>query len=132
MKIIGFCEELIKRDMMDNRIDAAMIQYVFAILGNLYGVILFSWWWIKKKNASFMFICVIFLFIGNVVEKSLTLYSRVMMNFFQSPPLRDTVQWAYRGTIEMVVVYFVVIYMTLRVFGYLPAKQYGKRHDDQQ
>ena len=69
MKIIGFCEELIKRDMMDNRIDAAMIQYVFAILGNLYGVILFSWWWIKKKNASFMFICVIFLFIGNVVEK---------------------------------------------------------------
>lgn len=97
-------------------LDATFVQYFIAVLVAVYGSGLFTWWWAKHQKASFVFMCVTMMFVGDIIERSIQLYARYIrlttctVDFSATSPV-----WAYKGLVSTLVSFAVVIYMTGRV-----------------
>jgi hypothetical protein len=101
-----------------SKLDFATILYLLALLSSLYGVCLFGWWWIKNGSASFAFGFVTAVFFGQVVERSIGLYTRFLLYtseakydaFILSP------YFGGRIIVSVIATFAIVIYMTTRVY----------------
>lgn len=111
-------------------LDGSEIQYLIATLVNLYGAILFSWWWVKSRHASFMFMCITSLFIGEFVDNGITLYGRILRTAGIDLTFSDSTLWAYRGSLSIIASLCVIGYLTLRVTGHIRLPSHFRRKAD--
>jgi hypothetical protein len=112
--------------------DLTIIQYAVAFLVNLYGAILFGWWWAKNKNASVMFICVTVLFLGGTIEDGFAFLARYIKQYESVGAYLsfiDSNWWDFRITLGTLASLFVVLYMTVRVIRSWN-QLYGRRKED--
>ena len=98
--------------------DTVLIIYATAICVDLYGVCLFTWWWIKMKRATFVFGCVDFLLLGDALDKIPETYSRYLRvsgRMEEQAAFVCTPFWKYRLLIESIATIAVLAYLTRRV-----------------
>ena len=106
-------------------LDASEWIYLTGATISLYGAVLFAWWWIKNKNASFIFACVTVLFAGEFIDHASTLYGRMVRI-----GAGDPVWWPIRGALSILAAFVVVAYLTLRVAGCVNLPLHTRRKED--
>jgi hypothetical protein len=118
--------------MADYLSDPTIWVYLVTLLIAFYGVGLFSWWWIKKGSASSVFAYVTFIFLGEIVESSMSMYARVLrIGYGQSAheAFTSCAIWPTRKLVTMLALAFIVIHMSSRAFRKLPAGQNRRETD---
>jgi hypothetical protein len=112
--------------------DPTIYIYLVTLLIAIYGSCLFGWWWISKGKASSVFAYVTFIFIGEIVESSMSLMARVLWvtrGLEYHRMLMESVFWPGRKLVTMVALAFIVAHMSWRAFRGLPINQ-QRREDD--
>jgi hypothetical protein len=90
---------------------------VATLLSAIYGCGLFLWWWIKKGGASSVFAYVTFIFLGEVVESSMSLFARVLWlscTMETHAKLMSSLFWPARKLVTLGALLFIVIHMSWR------------------
>jgi hypothetical protein len=113
-----------------NVFDAALIQYVISFVISLYGAGLFTWWWIRSGKASFVFMCVTFLFAGKAVESIVYTYARVLRLCGDITFIDSSWIWAYKGIFSIIASAMVIGYLTLRAIGLIHIPLHIRRKGD--
>ena len=118
--------------MADYLSDPTIWVYLLTLLIAIYGVGLFTWWWIKKGSASSVFAYVTFIFLGEMVESSMSLYSRVLrIECGQAihEAFATGYLWPARKLVTMAALAFIVIHMSYRAFRKLPRGEHRRETD---
>ena len=106
-----------------NSIDATQLQYIISFCVSFYGACLFTWWWFRNGKASFAFMCVTMLFIGEITEKAIQIYARHQRVITHSTTFSDdSLLWIYKGLIGTLASFAVVYYMTRKVIRTMKEK----------
>lgn len=99
--------------------DPTTIIYTIDLIVAIYGIGLFSWWWIKQGRASAVFGYVTFMFVGETVETSLALYARMLMFFDSAEAYTNFLishWWMTRKIVTVGVLICIVVHMSYRAF----------------
>ncbi len=103
-------------------VDIAIMLLIFSFLVDLYGAGLFAWWWAKNKGASFIFMCVTFMFIGDGYEKIIQIVGRYIRDnytYSERFAFGASPWWTYKDIISTCSSLFIVCYLTARVIGWI-------------
>ena len=109
--------------------NVTLYTYFINLVLAIYGSGLFFWWWAKKRSASAVFAYVSFLFVGEIVEVSMSLYARYLLiasreeytTFLLGP------YWPFRKIVTLIAFICIIIHMSHRAFG---NPVYRRRKDD--
>jgi len=99
--------------------DPTACIYSMTLLVALYGAFLFLWWWEKKGRASAVFAYVTFMFIGEILESSLSLYARYLYFKDNHDGYYNFVNswiWPGRKIITLIAFLLIVVHMSYKVF----------------
>lgn len=94
--------------------------YFISALVCIYGSGLFVWWWKKQRGASSVFAYVTMIFMGELLESGVSLYSRYL-RIHEDPAfitLASTALWPARKTVTLLALGALVVHMSIRAFLY--------------
>ena len=99
-------------------IDATVLIYIAILVVAIYGTCLFTWWWVKNRRASSVFVYVTFVFVGEAIETGIALWSR-MLGMYYSAEHKDAFQaiflWPGRKIVILGALTALVVHMTVRL-----------------
>jgi hypothetical protein len=97
--------------------DTPFLLYFISALISGYGVLLFTWWWVRQKNASPVYIYVTVILIGMCNRNGVELVGRYYVVTCPNTFIEFTKMWFWsaRVSVQLVAVSFMVVHMTYRV-----------------
>jgi hypothetical protein len=101
-----------------NKIDISLISIFLTSIISLYGIVLFGYEWWRRKQASFIFKSVTFLFVGQFIDNCIGFYGRwlsLFVSFNDFATLRLSPVWAVKDIITGVVLFVICWYMTKKM-----------------
>jgi hypothetical protein len=100
-------------------LDETMLIYVLVLAVSLYGAGLFLWWWSKKGKATNIYIYVTFIFVGEVIETAVVMWSRFLVLTGQASAkeiFQGSAFWSLRKVVLLIALSLIVVRMTQRRF----------------
>jgi len=98
--------------------DVTFALYLFSAIVGITGFFLFLWWWIKVKQASFVYKCFCFLMLSWAYQNAVAAFSRTLYLIGDRQALLslfDTLIWKYRILPSCLIITFVIVAMILRI-----------------
>lgn len=116
-----------------------MVDYYITIgifLCCLYGFVLFSWWWVKLGDASSIFKCMTFMYLGFSIDRIYSIltykfFIKNMPDIFITEPLFSTTLWRLRSLLLFITLFIIQFILTRRIIVTRKGSiQYHRRAND--
>ena len=95
-------------------LEHGVLVYGVGILASFYGICLFLAYWLRMRHASFVYICVLLLFIGEFTKSLIAMMSRIELLTRGSRTILLSWWWPLRNYISILAILLLSIAMTKR------------------